>query len=352
MPIRHWTLFLAAAAAFGQEAVPFPREPTEPWKPAWEFSLRNDQLSNPVDTGAGFQRTDLQLRLRWNWELEPLRFVAGIRSALGSDGNQFNASRWDQQPSNGTQVDMAHADLSWVTERTFGSLCLGFQENGLLVSQALWDRDLRLLGAEGIAGLRDTAGLIQEVSLRGVAGRVRTILGGQVDVAAGQAVLKVDTGPWSWTAHAGRWELSWDPGPERLRPLPGHGATERQRMVVDASGASGKWNTVFPLEARWFGSRNRETGETSEEVQATAGSRERIYWPQVSFTWQRLSSTGTLYPVNGDEWWFYRSARGPRYDLSLPLPSRWLATFTFLHQTANGENYQITRKMLTLVKRF
>jgi hypothetical protein len=352
MSIRRWTLFLAAAAAFGQEAVPFPREPSEPWKPAWELSLRNDQLSNPVDTGASFQRTDLQLRLRWDWELEPLRFVAGIRSALGSDGNQFNAPRWDQQPSNGTQVDMAHADLSWVTERTFGGLCLGFQENGLLVSQALWDRDLRLLGVEGIAGVRDTAGLIQEASLRGVAGRVRTILGGQVDVAAGQAVLKVDTGSWSWTAHAGRWELSWDPGPERLRPLPGHGVTERQRMLVDARGASGKWNTVFPLEARWFGSRNRETGETSEEVQATAGSRERIYWPQLSFTWQRLSSTGTLYPVNGDEWWFYRSARGPRYDLSLPLPGRWLATFTFLHQTADGETYPITRKMLTLVKRF
>ena len=284
--------------------------------------------------------------------MEPLRFVAGIRSALGSDGNQFNALRWDQQPSNGTQVDLAHADFSWVTENTFGGLCLGIQENGLLVSQALWDRNLRLLGVEGIAGVRDAAGLVQEASLRGVTGRVRTILGGQVDVAAGQAVLKLDTGPWSWTAHAGRWDLSWDPGPVRLRPLPGHDVLGRQRMVLDAGGASGKWNTTFPLEARWFEARNRETGETSEEVQATAGSRERIYWPQLSFTWQRLSSTGTLCPVNGDEWWFYRGARGPRFDLSLPLRHRWVATFTFLRQRADGENYQITRKMLTLVKRF
>jgi hypothetical protein len=278
--------------------------------------------------------------------------VAGTRSALGSDGNQFNPPRWDQQPSNGTQVDLAHADLSWVAERTFGGVRLGFQENGLVASQALWDRNLRLLGGGGTAGFRDTEGLVQEASLRGVAGRVRTILGGRVDVAAGQAVLKLDTGPWSWTAHAGRWGLSWDPGPARLRPLPGHGVTDRQRMVLDAGGASGKWNTAFPLEVRWSGSRNRETGETSEEVQATVGSRERVYWPQLSLTWQRLSSTGTLYPVNGDEWWFYRRARGPRCDLSLPLPHRWVATFTLLRQRSDGEDYLITRTMLVLVKRF
>jgi hypothetical protein len=352
MPIRRWTLLLAAAAAFGQEAVPFPQEPSGPWKPAWELSLRADQLSNPVETRTSFHRDDLQLRLRWSWELEPLRFVAGTRSALGSDGNQFNPPRWDQQPSNGTQVDLAHADLSWVAERTFGGVRLGFQENGLVASQALWDRNLRLLGGGGTAGVRDTEGLVQEASLRGVAGRVRTILGGRVDVAAGQAVLKLDTGPWSWTAHAGRWGLSWDPGPARLRPLPGHGVTDRQRMVLDAGGASGKWNTAFPLEVRWSGSRNRETGETSEEVQATVGSRERVYWPQLSLTWQRLSSTGTLYPVNGDEWWFYRRARGPRCDLSLPLPHRWVATFTLLRQRSDGEDYLITRTMLVLVKRF
>ena len=129
MPIRRWTLLLAAAAAFGQEAAPFPPEPSDPWKPAWELSLRRDQLSDPVETGDSFRRNGLQVRLRWTWELEPLWFVAGIRSALGSDGNQSNAARWDQQPSNGTQVDMAHADLSWATERTFGSLSLGFQEN-------------------------------------------------------------------------------------------------------------------------------------------------------------------------------------------------------------------------------
>jgi hypothetical protein len=343
---------LAAAVAFGQDAAPFSPETRNPWQPSWEVTLRGDQLADPVDTSDSFRRIGAQLRLRWSWERDALRLVAGTRSATGSDGNQFNAARWDQQPSNGTQVDVAHADLSWITEKTFGTLSLGFQENGLVASQALWDRNLRLLGVGGMAGIRDSRGLLQEASLRAVAGRVRNVLGGQGDLAAGQAVLKLDTGPWSWTAHAGRWSLAWDPGEERLRRLPGHDPLARQKMVVDATGASGRWNTAFPWEVRWFHASNRETGETSEEVQAIAGSRERVYWPQVSFTWQRLASTGTLYPVNGDEWWFYRRARGPRYDVSLPLPGHWTATFVYLRQRLDGDDYQVTRKMLVLVKRF
>jgi hypothetical protein len=229
---------------------------------------------------------------------------------------------------------------------------LGLQENGLLVSQALWDRDLRFLGAAGMAGFRGSEGMLQEAGLRAEAGRVRNILGGQMDLVAGQAVLKVDTGAWSWAAHVGRWRLAWDAGGERLFRLPLHNPLDRQVMVLDVGGASAKWNTVLPLEARWFRSSNRETGDTSEEAQVALGSRERIYWPQVSFTWQRLSSTGTLYPVNGDEWWFYRRARGPRFDLSLPLPGQWVATLTTLRQRSDGDDYQVTRTMLVLVKRF
>jgi hypothetical protein len=352
MPIRRWTLALAAVTAFGQEAVPFVPEPLQPWKPAWELTLRGDQLKDPGDASEGFRRGAVQLRLRWNWEFEGLRLVGGLRSAMGSDGNQFNAPRWDQQPSNGTQVDVAHGELSWLSQRAFGTLRLGFQENGLLTSQTLWDRDLRFLGAGGIAGIRGTDGPLQEASLRAEAGRVRNLLGGQGDLAAGQVALKVDTGSWSWTAHAGRWSLTWEPGDERLRRLPGYDPAARQRLVLDAGGASTRWNTLFPLEARWFRSTNRDTGETSEEFQVAAGSRERVYWPQASFTWQRLSSTGTLYPVNGDEWWFYRRARGPRFDLALPLPHRWIASAIFLRQRSDGEDYLISRTMLVLEKRF
>jgi hypothetical protein len=242
--------------------------------------------------------------------------------------------------------------LSWATPRTFGRFSLGFQENGLLASQALWDRDLRFLGASGSAGLRSLDGVLQEASARMAVGRVRNVLGGNGDLAAGQLVLKLDTGPWSWTAHAGRWALSWDPGDERLRRLPGHDPLARQRMVVDEAGASGIWHAVLPLEAKGFWSMNRETKETSQELQVIAGSHERVYWPQLSYTWQRLSSTGTLYPVNGDEWWWYRRARGPRFDLSLALPGRWTASLVYLEQTFDGETYHATRKLLVLAKRF
>jgi hypothetical protein len=65
-----------------------------------------------------------------------------------------------------------------------------------------------------------------------------------------------------------------------------------------------------------------------------------------------LSSTGTLYPVNGDEWWFYRKARGHRADLALPLPGRWIVSAMYVRQRLDGDDYSVTRTMLVLTKRF
>ncbi len=347
-----WSLFLAVTLAFGQEAGPFLPAPQEPWKPAWELTFRGDRLVDPEDAAESFRRAGVQLRLRWSWELDSLRLEAGTRSAMGSDSNRRNAPRWDQQPANGSQLDVARGVATWLTERTFSSLSLGFQENRLMTSQALWDRDLRFLGASAATGIRSADGLVQEAGLRAEAGRVRNILGGNGELAAAQVVLKLDTGAWSWSAHIDRWTLAWDPGGERLRRLPGHDPTARQRLTLDAVGAAGKWNTVVPIEARWFRSRNGTSGETSEEAQITAGSTGRSYWPMFSCTWQRLSSTGTLYPVNGDEWWFYRRARGPRFDVSLPMPGRWLASLVVLRQRTDGDAYQVTRTMVVLVKQF
>jgi len=352
MLIRRWTLPLVAVLAFGQEAGPVPAEVNRAWQPAWELTLRGDRLSDAGYDPESFRRGDLQLRLRWTWDTGNLHMEAGTRSALGSDGNRFNPARWDQQPSNGTQVDVAKGTWTWLSERSFGALTLGFQENGLMAPQALWDRNLRFLGAGGRFGLRSSGGLIQEAGFRVAAGRVRDVLGGRVDLLAGQLVLKLDTGPWSWTAHADRWGLAWDAGGERLRQLPGHDPAVRQRMTVEAVGASGTWHAILPLEVGWSGSRNRETGETAEEAVLALGSRQRVYWPQLAVTWQRLSSTGTLYPVNGDEWWYYRRARGPRFDLALPLPRRWLATLVYLRQRSDGADESIARTMLVLQKQF
>ena len=56
--------------------------------------------------------------------------------------------------------------------------------------------------------------------------------------------------------------------------------------------------------------------------------------------------------MNGDEWWYYRKARGPRLDVSLPLPGNWVATVVVLRQRFDGAKYDVTRTMLVLTKRF
>ncbi len=346
LAIFGWTAWAAATLALAQE-VPFPAEPAAPWKPSWELSLRADRI-----TDKDLQREDLQLRLRWTVQGNVLRLEAGTRSALGSDGNRFNPYRWDQQPSNGTQVDVAHVDATGVTASAFGTARLGFQENTLLASQALWDRNLRFLGASMSGGLRSPGGRVQEAGIRLEAGQVRTVLGGDPRLAAAQAVLKLDTGPLSWTAHGGRWTLVWDRGEERQEAVPGHEADPRQHLGLWAWGAGVRWNSPTPLEAHWFQARNGGTGEDSEEFQLSAGSRARPWRPQLMYTWQRLSATGTLYPVNGDEWWFYRSAWGPRVDLALPLSGQWLVSLTWLRQREDGQGYAVQRKMLNIMKRF
>ena len=137
MPLRRWILPLVAAFAFGQEAAPFPEEAPSPWKPAWELTLRGDQVRNPVDAEESFKRTDLQLRLRWTWEREGFRFVAGTRSAIGSDGNSFNSPRWDQQPSNGTQLDVAQGEAAWASPGAFANLNLNTHETASYTADAL-----------------------------------------------------------------------------------------------------------------------------------------------------------------------------------------------------------------------
>lgn len=344
---------LAAAGAWAQGLEPLPQGPAW-WEPQSEVRLRLDRITEAGQ--GGVDRASTRIRLRWEgtgpgrWE--GFRYAFGTRSAFGSDGNRLNIRRWDQQPSNGTQLDVAHLGVEGRSERTFGDLRLGLQENRLLAPEALWGRDLRFLGLGLRAGLRDRVGRIPEAGIRFAAGRVRTLQGGDVDLAAGQAVLKIETGPVSWTVHGGRWELAWDRGFARTRPVPGHTAELRQRLRLDTYGASATWNGVLPVEIRTFGQRNRETREDSAEAQALVGSLERPYWPRLSVTWQRLSRSGTLYPVNGDQWWYYWNARGPRYEFALPLRDRWFVSLIYLRQQDYGEAYAAERRMITVTKRF
>lgn len=348
MIIRYLLTGLAGTLALAQGAPESAR--SIPWQPAWELTLRGDRFTGLEDAPGTLDRTGAQLRLRWTVPWHGMELVAGTRSALGSDGNRFNAERFDQQPSNGTQLDLARAEWLGTAPAWFGRVRLGFQDNLLLATAGLWDRDLRFLGAAAAGGWRSPGGLVQEAGLRAEAGRVRHLLGGGMDLAGLQAVLKLDTGAWSWTAHAARWRLAWDPGPERLEALPGK--TGRQRLDLDAWGAGTHWLGPVLVEASAMGARNPDTGETSAELQGSIGSLERPWRARLLATWQRLSATGTLYPVNGDDWWYFRAARGTRLALDLALPRRWVAGFAYMRQREDGASGLIVRRSLTFTKKF
>lgn len=332
----------------------FPEEATEWWRPQWEVRLRAERISTVSSEADGLdlRREGAQLRLRWEGGWDHLQIRLGTRSAFGSDGNVFNIWRYDQLPSNGTRLDLARIDLMAASEKAFGEFRVGFQENPLISSESLWDPDLRFLGASARAGLRAPLGLVQEAGLRFAAGRVRTLQGGDVDLAAGQAVLKLDTGPLSWTAHGGRWVLRWRAGYGRLHAIPGREARDLQRLALDAYGLAVSWNAILPVEVRTISHRNSDTHEHGSQFQVLAGSIERPFRPRFSYTWQTLSRADSLYPVNGDQWWFFRNARGGRYEVALPLPRQWLFSAVFLRQQTYGGEYPVARRMVTLTKRF
>lgn len=344
---------LACTLALAQD-VPFPEERPEPWTPRWELTARAERVAGVIgDDGqpmGDLLREGVQLRLRWGAEWSGLDWEAGLRSAVGSDGNRNNIARWDQQPSNGTQLDLARAELYRVSEQVFGRLRVGFQELGLLTTQAVWDDDLRFLGAAVAGGYR--AGLVEEAGLRAARGRVRTVYpGNDVDLGALQAVLKLASGAHAWTFHVDRWNLAWDADEGRFQALQ-YGGSGRQRLVLDGVGGAWRWDGPVPLEARWSGYRERSTRETSEEFTFLAGSRVRLYRPQFAFTWERLSSTGCLYPLNSDQWWYYRDAKGPRYDLHLPLRALWTVSLTYLRQRVPWTPVPAEKTLLSAVKRF
>jgi hypothetical protein len=193
---------------------------------------------------------------------------------------------------------------------------------------------------------------VQEASARTALGRVRTVYpGNDVDLGAFQAVLKLGSGAYSFAAHADRWNLAWDADEGRFA-APDFRGTGRQRIVLDGAGAAVRREGPVPLEARWSGYRNRDTRDTSEEFQLIAGSRERPFRPQVSYTWQRLGSTGTLYPLDSDQWWYYRGAKGPRVDVVLPLRGLWSVSLVYLRQGIRRSPQEAEKTMFTVLKRF
>lgn len=342
---------LACLPLAAQSPAYFPEDSPNPWLPAWELNLRHDRVEGLTGDEADFQRTRARLRLRWAWNLGPFEATVGSWHSLGGDSKGLDIERYENQPSAGSRVDVAQLKWSGAGTAWFGDLTAGQQESPLISQESWWDRDLRVIGLGFRAGYKGED-LLQELGLRGIAGRVPTLLGGKVDLAGLQGVLAFDTGPLSWTFHAAHLQLRWEPSEYREHPLPGQDPRARQKLNLDAGGVAVIWNAAVPVEIRGIDQRNPDTGDDGQEAQVWFGSRRRVWWPQFGYVWQRFGRTGTFFPVNGDDWWWISNARGPRYELALPLPAKWLVTATHIrHRWYPGEQL-VVRWNLGISKRF
>lgn len=336
-----------------QEPVYFSEQETPWWMPKGQLDVTSERIRIvPYYPNLRLDRSRARLELGWK---SALGFGVGevaLRSSLGSDGNAFNAPRYDQEPSNGVWLQRASITLPVARESYFGELVLGLQGNPLLSQESLWDHDLALVGVGLRAAFRQEEAGVQEAGLRMVKGRVRTFPGETTDLTAIQGVFRFETGAYAWTAHAGRWELGWDVGRNRFKSAVDPEDTRRQNLRLDALGFGVQNTGSWPWELRGIHHRNPATGATGGEFQAWLGSRAYLWRPQLGYIWQRFDFTGTLMPVNGDEWWFTRGARGPRYLLVLPLPHQLRLTLSYLRQQRYGDDDVLERTALSLQWQF
>lgn len=361
---------LAGASLPGQEAY-FKEEAPSPWIPAWELTAQAERQNLPPGTAPDFSRSDLRLRLRWTFgDEDGLQLRAGTVSYLGSDGNRKNLVRQDNQPSNGSRLDLAELRWSGYSEGAGIQIQAGLVENPMLASASLWDPELRVVGAGGRAFLR-TETVVEEAGLRGVSGEVRLLSGGRVRIRAGQAVLRMTAGAFTLTAHGGLWELEprQEDAPLFLRQNGGAGygpsgpygdlgtygnaggyAEPRYRFQV--YGARVDWDGPLPVSVAGQRQRREEDGDLGQEAELWVGSPTRRWWPQAGYIHQELDTDGALGSINGDRWWFHSNAHGDRYVLALNLPERWRVSVEYMSQTLNDTTLTYTRTDLVLKKRF
>lgn len=323
------------------------------WKPKGELLWEAEIIpAVPDPEGPTATRTRVLLQVGW---LADWRFMEGelaFRSALGSDGNALDLFRYDQRPSNGTWLQRASLRFQIAGDGGFGNLVLGLQGNPLISQESLWDHDLAINGVSFRAAFRRDEIGIQEAGIRAVAGRVLTFTGEDADLVAAQGVFRIGIGGFDWTAHLDHWAVRWDRGLHRFEALPGQENSLRQVQRMEVIGVGVRNTGGWPWEVRGIHHRNPATQENGGELQAWFGARTKAWRPQVGVILQRFAPTGTFAPLNGDEWWFVRGARGPRYVLVLPMPNRWRLTLSHLEQTRDGDRSPVRRTTLSALWRF
>ncbi len=357
MSRRPILLALAALAARGQETY-FKEPEKRPWIPAWQVEVRSDRIElNP--TTPAIQRIDGRLRLRWELQSEDGAWALRVQTAhrVGSDGNRFNAARFDNEPSNGSNLDLA--ELRWEHFRPSAGLEVrgGLVENQLITSEALWDPDLRIVGGAGRAFWRSESASVEELGLRIEAGETRVLGGGKVRTRAAQGVLKFGWDPLSLAFFGGSWWFRAEP--EDLarfsRQYPSNSYEyPLSETTYRSYGLEGTWNAPFPLEVRALRNEADQSHGWGEEFQAWAGPRNRAWWPRFGYVRQRLDPGGAMPAVSGDSWWFRINGDGQRYVASLGLPHRWSLSCSYVEQTrrASPAPPPVKRTLISIQKQF
>ena len=355
----------------------FPEEKPNLWIPSWELVAQAERQNLPPGSIPDFSRSDARLRLRWSLgEEDGFQFKVGSISYLGSDGNAKNLIRQDNQPSNGSRLDLAELRFTHTTERSGVQIATGLMENPLLASESLWDPNLRIIGGGGRVFLRSDV-VVEEVGIRAVAGEVRLMDGGRVEVRAGQVVARFSLGSITTTLHGGLWDLQprqedavlflrqnsgggYGPvGPYGNPGLYGNlGGYADPHYRYEVTGAQVDWDAAVPVMISAQRQKRQEDGDIGQDFQVWVGSPTRRWWPQAGFIHQNLDPDGALGSLNGDRWWFHSNASGDRFVLALNLPKRWRISLEYMNQSRLGSAYayasapSYTRSDLVLLKRF
>ncbi len=329
------------------------------WLPAWEIDGWHEDIDRGPNRPA-IIRDRSRLRLRWqigeddDW----IQLRAGSAHYVGSDGNRFNLPRFDNEPSNGARLDLA--DLRVQTLGASGGVEVhgGLVENGLISTESLWDPDLRVIGGFGRTFYRMPDGPLEELGIRATVGDVRLMDSGRVNITAIQGVMRLATGPVSWTLFGGPWNLKARPEDlanfRRQNPPsdPEYYPLQATDFPLTTYGIAIAGTTVLPFEIKAQRHTNRTTKEEGGELQVLLGSRTRKWRPQVGWVRQVMAPTSQLASINGDLWWFHAAADGSRYILALPLPNKWIIQYSYLDQRLRSSKTSLTAQRFDIVKRF
>ena len=350
-------LLLSCGSLLAQDT--FFKEPERKWwLPSWELNGWHED----IDRGPGkpaIIRDRARLRLRWQMGEDDgwVQLRAGSAHYAGSDGNKFNLARFDNEPSNGSRLDLADLRIQGLGAKGGAEIHAGLVENGLISTESLWDPDLRIIGGFGRAFFRSSEGLFDEIGIRATVGNARLLEGGRVDLTAVQGVAKFTTGQVSWTFFGGPWNLRARQQDlakfHRQNPLtdPEYNdvATDFSLMTYGAGISS---STGFPFEIKALRHTNRSTKEVGGELQVFLGSRTRKWSPQIGWVRQNMAPSSQLASINGDLWWFHANADGNRYIAALPLPKKWLVQYSYLNQRLRSAQDPLTTHRVDVIKRF